>query len=70
MLQHEVDHLNGVLFVDRTDRVFRESREDEMAALEAAVETGDDERDGGATFVSGTGPWGLASVEADHESQS
>ncbi|BAS27436.1 peptide deformylase [Limnochorda pilosa] len=36
-IQHEIDHLNGVLFVDRASRIFREERregEEEPVAVE------------------------------------
>lgn len=39
IFQHEIDHLNGVLFTDRTDRVF--SLEELEAAQEAAEANGD-----------------------------
>lgn len=35
VFQHEIDHLDGVLFIDRTDKVWEPSDEDEEAAEEA-----------------------------------
>lgn len=35
VFQHEIDHLDGVLFIDRTDKVWEASDEDEEAAEEA-----------------------------------
>ncbi len=40
ILQHEIDHLDGILFLDRLDRPedLREVREDELEEAEAIVE--------------------------------
>ena len=32
IFQHEIDHLNGVLFTDRTDKVWQPREEDEVEA--------------------------------------
>ncbi len=32
IFQHEIDHLNGILFTDRTDNVWKPRDEDEVAA--------------------------------------
>ncbi|HEY75413.1 MAG TPA: peptide deformylase [Thermoflexia bacterium] len=38
VLQHEIDHLNGVLFIDRTDEIWPvEEGEEEMVEAEAAA---------------------------------
>ncbi len=41
VLQHEIDHLDGILFLDRLDRPedLREVRDDEEEALEGAIIT-------------------------------
>lgn len=36
-IQHEVDHLNGILFIDRMDRATREELRPELEALQAAT---------------------------------
>jgi peptide deformylase len=36
-VQHEVDHLNGILFIDRMDKETREKLRDELDALQAAT---------------------------------
>ena len=36
-IQHEVDHLNGVLFIERMDKKTRQSLDDEVKALAAAT---------------------------------
>ncbi|HHS97899.1 MAG TPA: peptide deformylase [Chloroflexi bacterium] len=41
VLQHEIDHLNGILFIDRTDEIWPvEEGEEEMAEAEAAARQG------------------------------
>jgi peptide deformylase len=35
--QHEVDHLNGILFIDRMERDAKEQLQDELDALQAAT---------------------------------
>ena len=47
-IQHETDHLDGVLFVDRLDR---ETRKRAMAEIRAAAWFGDDTRAGGTPTV-------------------
>jgi peptide deformylase len=34
-IQHEVDHLNGILFIDRMDRKSKEAIRDDLDALQA-----------------------------------
>lgn len=36
-VQHEVDHLNGILFIDRMDKETKEKLQDELDALQAAT---------------------------------
>lgn len=36
-IQHEVDHLNGILFIDRMDKATREELRTELEALQAAT---------------------------------
>jgi peptide deformylase len=36
-IQHEVDHLNGILFIDRMERKTKEEFRDELDALQAAT---------------------------------
>ena len=36
-VQHEVDHLNGILFIDRMDRKTKDELRDELDALQAAA---------------------------------
>jgi peptide deformylase len=38
-IQHEVDHLNGILFIDRMERKKKEEFRDELDALQAATKT-------------------------------
>lgn len=41
ILQHEIDHLNGILFIDRTDEIWPvEEGEEEMIEAEAAARRG------------------------------
>lgn len=41
ILQHEIDHLNGVLFIDRTDDIWPvEEGEEEVVEMEAAARRG------------------------------
>jgi hypothetical protein len=36
-VQHETDHLNGILFIDRMERKTKEEFRDELDALQAAT---------------------------------
>jgi peptide deformylase len=36
-VQHETDHLNGILFIDRMERKQKEEFRDELDALQAAT---------------------------------
>ena len=38
-VQHEVDHLNGILFIDRMDRKTKDELRDELDALQAATKS-------------------------------
>lgn len=38
VFQHEIDHLDGVLYIDRTDEVWRAGEEDEEAPAETAAD--------------------------------
>jgi peptide deformylase len=38
-VQHETDHLNGILFIDRMERKTKEEFRDELDALQAATKT-------------------------------
>jgi peptide deformylase len=40
VVQHEVDHLNGILFIDRMDRKTKEELRDELDLLMAETKTG------------------------------
>jgi peptide deformylase len=39
-IQHEVDHLNGILFIDRMDKATREELRSQLDALQAATKAG------------------------------
>jgi peptide deformylase len=39
-VQHETDHLNGILFIDRMERKTKEEFRDELDALQAATKAG------------------------------
>ena len=39
-VQHETDHLNGILFIDRMDRKTKSELRDELDALQAATKAG------------------------------
>ncbi|MEI9961424.1 MAG: peptide deformylase [Limisphaerales bacterium] len=39
-IQHETDHLNGILFIDRMERKKKEEFRDELDALQAATKAG------------------------------
>lgn len=39
VFQHEIDHLDGVLFTDRTDKVWEQTDDDEPVAAESQTET-------------------------------
>ncbi|MGA2693253.1 MAG: peptide deformylase, partial [Opitutaceae bacterium] len=38
--QHEVDHLNGILFIDRMDKEFRPTIDEALKALVKATKAG------------------------------
>ena len=40
VVQHEVDHLNGILFIDRMDRKTKEELRDELDLLMAETKAG------------------------------
>ena len=37
VIQHEIDHLNGILFIDRMTRKVKEEIREELDALQAAT---------------------------------
>jgi peptide deformylase len=39
-IQHEVDHLNGILFIDRMDKAAKEELRPQLDALQAATKAG------------------------------
>ena len=39
VIQHEVDHLNGILFIDRMDKATKEGLRPQLDALQAATKT-------------------------------
>jgi peptide deformylase len=40
VIQHEVDHLNGILFIDRMDKATKDGLRPQLDALQAATRTG------------------------------
>ena len=38
-VQHETDHLNGILFIDRMERTSKEEYRDELDTLQAATKS-------------------------------
>jgi peptide deformylase len=39
-IQHEVDHLNGILFIDRMDKATKEELRPQLDALQTATKAG------------------------------